>query len=109
MVMSHYLSFSVSDDELKRSTRSSERSFEYTDSTEGIRNNTSLGKGSRKTSDCKRRPRQRRKLDEQNSQFACPFAKHDPLLYRQCFKYDKMDQVSRLKYVNLSTNAVQLT
>ncbi|KAF2449872.1 hypothetical protein P171DRAFT_480930 [Karstenula rhodostoma CBS 690.94] len=108
MVMSHYLSFSVSDDELERSTRSSEHSFEYADSIEGIRNDAPLGKGSRKSSDYDQRPRQRRKLNDQNSQFACPFAKHDPLLHRQCFRYNKMDQVSRLKQHLLRVHQVPI-
>jgi hypothetical protein len=108
--MTHYLSFSVSDDELERSTRSSEHSFEYADSIEGTFNDVSPSKGSRKGSDYNQRPRQRRKLNDQNSQLACPFAKHDPLRHRQCFKYNKLDQVSRLKYVNLlQSSATRMT
>lgn len=104
--MSHYPSFGFSDDELERTTRSSEHSFEYADSIEGIHNNASPGKGSRKSSDFDQRPRQRRKLNDQNSPFACPFAKHDPLRHRQCFRYNRLDQVSRLKYVDIHTKVV---
>ena len=98
--MSQYLSFSVSDDELERSTRSSD-SFEYGDSIEGTLRDTSPNKSSRKRSYGDQRPQQRRKLNDQDSRLACPFAKHDPLRHRQCFKFDKMDQVSRLKYVDV--------
>ncbi|KAK7182742.1 hypothetical protein DPSP01_013925 [Paraphaeosphaeria sporulosa] len=94
--MSHYLPFSVSDDELERSTRSSD-SFEYADSIEGTFYDASPSKAPRKTSYHDQRPRQRRKLDDQGPRLACPFAKHDPLKHRQCFRYDKMDQISRLK------------
>lgn len=101
-IMFGYSSFSASDEELDGSTRSPEGSFGSAD-TGGIQaSKPTSGKRTRKDDD-DQRPRQRRKLDppsnstDQTTHLACPYAKHDPLRHRRCFKY-KMDQISRLKY-----------
>ena len=104
-----YSSFSASDEELDASTLSPEGSSGSAD-TGGIQaNKAASSKRTRKEDNDDQRPRQRRKLEplsvsaDQITHLACPFAKHDPLRHRRCFKY-KMDQISRLKYTTLPVN-----
>ena len=105
VIMFGFTSFSASDEELERSALSSEHSFVSAD---GHADVITPSKRTRRADDSER-PRQRRKLSpplpstERNTQFACPFAKHDPLRHRRCFRY-KMDQISRLKYMILHFN-----
>ncbi|KAF1979352.1 hypothetical protein BU23DRAFT_152762 [Bimuria novae-zelandiae CBS 107.79] len=95
-------SFGASDEELERATLSSPHSFVSVDTNESHGKHAFSNKRPRKSVSEELRPPQRLKVDppsamhDESSQLACPFAKHNPLRHRRCFKY-KMDQISRLK------------